>query len=165
MSKSLIKIFFLSGIITLFFSGCSKDESNPVSTGYDYSTIINDYTDKVVVATYLDLKNKAEALKTACENFNNDPTQANLETASDAWVAAREPWEASEGFLFGPVSFLSLDPSIDTWPLDETQLSSVLNSSFELTPGFIRNGLGYSLRGFHTIEYFLFENGQMGCPH
>ncbi len=90
----------------------------------------------------------------------NDTTQASLDAAAEAWEKARQPWETNEGFLFGPVSFLSLDPSMDTWPLDEAQLQSVINSGFTLTPDFIRNGLGYSLRGYHTLEYFLFSNGQ-----
>jgi len=152
-------MFYALLFISILLSGCAKDENPVISDEYDFASIINDYTDKVVVATYSDLKNKTDALKIACENYNNNPTQANLDAAANAWVDSREPWEASEGFLFGPISFLSIDPSMDTWPLDETQLENVLNSNFELTPDFIRNGLGYSLRGYHTIEYFLFLNG------
>jgi uncharacterized iron-regulated protein len=48
---------------------------------------------------------------------------------------------------------------MDSWPLDQAQLEEVLNSQFELTPEFIRDGLGYSLRGFHTIEFLLFRDG------
>jgi putative iron-regulated protein len=163
MNKKTITIFFATIILLIFSQGCSKTD-NPASSDnseYDFSPIINDFTDKVVVATYLDLKNKTEDLKNKCEVLMNDSTQANLDAAADAWRNARKAWESSEGFLFGPVSFLSLDPSMDTWPLDESQLQNVLKSDFDLTPDFIRNGLGYSLRGFHTIEYFLFDNGQI----
>jgi predicted lipoprotein len=147
-------------MFVLFLNGCSKDDNPIALDDYNFSTILNDFTDKVVINTYLDLKNKSDVLKTACESYGNNSTQANLDAAANAWVDAREPWEASEGFLFGPVSTLSLDPSLDTWPLDETQLANVLNSSFDLTPEFIKNGLGPELRGFHAIEYFLFLNGQ-----
>jgi putative iron-regulated protein len=162
MNKVLPKIFFISviGIIVLFLNGCSKDDNPVTPEDYDFTTILSDFTEKVVIATYLDLKNQTETLKTACENYNNNPTQANLDAAANAWVNARAPWEKSEGFLFGPVSTLSLDPSLDTWPLDETQLGNVLNSNFSLTPEFIKNGLGPELCGFHAIEYFLFLNGQ-----
>jgi len=160
MKKRFISVLFLIGMV-LLLAACSKD-NNPTTTdnSYDFNSILNDYADKVVVATYLDLKNKTEALQTACETLLNDPTQANLNAAADAWKAAREPWELSEAFLFGPVHFLSIDPSMDTWPVDESQLQSVLNGNFDLTPDFVRNGLGYSLRGYHTIEYLLFKDGQ-----
>jgi uncharacterized iron-regulated protein len=120
---------------------------------------LNGYSDNVIIATYADMETKTAALQTACENFSNNPTQDNLNAAANAWYAARIPWETSEAFLFGPVSFLSIDPSMDSWPVDESQLESVLSSNFDLNPDFVRNGLGYSLRGFHTLEYFLFANG------
>lgn len=156
---------FLSVLISaiLLSYGCS-DSTSPVddnSGNFDFSKIISDYTDNVVVATYSDLMTQSALLKTACSAFIADSTQTNLENAAAAWKNTRVAWESSEAFLFGPVSFLSIDPSIDTWPLDESQLKSVLQSDFELTPDFVRNGLGYSLRGFHTIEYFLFKEGQI----
>ncbi len=160
MKNTIINIFAL---LTLIFglTACSDDNTvNPVET-YDFAGIINSYSDNVIIATYADLAFKTAILQAACETFSNNPTQDNLNTAANAWYEARVPWETSEAFLFGPVSFLSIDPSMDTWPVDETQLETVLNSSFELTPDFVRNGLGYSLRGFHTLEYFLFSNGEL----
>ena len=158
MNKTIINIpIFL--ILILGFAGCDSDKSvDPVET-YDYANIINSYSDNVIIATYADLETNTSAMQTACEIFANNPTQENLNAAANAWYAARVPWELSEAFLFGPVAFLSIDPSMDSWPVDETQLESVLSSSFEITPDFVRNGLGYSLRGFHTLEYFLFTNG------
>jgi len=157
-----IKLFFALLLISgLIISGCSKDE-NPVNQDNTYvlESILKGYTDNVVIATYLDLKNKTLALQNACDSIMNDPTQSNLNAAAEAWKAARQPWESSEGFLFGPVSYLGKDPSMDTWPLDEGQLNNVIESDFELSPDFVRNGLGESLRGYHALEYLLFENGQ-----
>lgn len=141
--------------------GCSDDDDPvaPVDT-YDYTTILADYSSDVVVATYEDMKAKGEALVTAIEAFNADPTnQTRLDEAAVAWRAMREPWESSEAFLFGPAEFLSLDPALDSWPVDRNQLDNVLASSFELTADFIRDGLGPALRGFHTVEYLLFRDG------
>ncbi len=158
MKKTILNLsVFL--ILILGLAACSDDNPvNPVET-YDFSSIMNSYSDQVIIATYADLDIKTAALQTACETFAGNPTQDNLNVAANAWYAARVPWELSEAFLFGPVAFLSIDPSMDSWPVDETQLESVLSSSFELTPDFVRNGLGYSLRGFHTLEYFLFTDG------
>jgi uncharacterized iron-regulated protein len=158
MKKPIFNLFKVL-ILILGLSGCDSDKTvDPIET-YDYTNIINSYSDNVIIATYSDLKIKTADLQIACDSFANNPTQPNLNLAANAWYAARAPWELSEAFLFGPVSFLSIDPSMDSWPVDETQLESVLSSTFELTPDFVRNGLGYSLRGFHTLEYFLFTDG------
>jgi putative iron-regulated protein len=157
MSKIILS--FLLGLNILFYWGCS-DKDDPVTPEQiDYSQIITDYADEVVVATYHELEEKAGNLKTTIDLFVQSSTQTDLDAACNAWKAARAPWENSEAFLFGPVAFLSLDPSMDSWPLDQAQLQQVLNSQFDLTPEFIRDGLGYSLRGFHTIEYLLFKDG------
>ena len=156
MSKKIITILFALSI--LVYWGCSDEE--PVTPEQsDYSQTLVSYADNVVVATYHNLEVKASELKTTVDVFFQSSTQDNLNSACEAWRAARVPWELSEGFLFGPVAFLSLDPSLDSWPLDEAQLEEVLNSQFELTSEFIRDGLGYSLRGFHTIEFLLFRDG------
>lgn len=149
---------FLIGVV-----GCSEDSEGPAEPGNSneqiFTKIIADYADQTVVVTYLDLMNNASTLTASVTTFQSTSTQANLNAACDAWKTTREPWESSEAFLFGPVAFLGLDPSMDSWPLDQGQLEEVLNSDFELTPEFIRNGLGASLRGFHTIEFLLFRNG------
>ncbi len=157
MNKTFYSIFLLS--IGLFTWGCSSEEDPINPEQNDYSEILADYADVVVVADYHELEEKAHELKTAVDSFFQTSSQQNIDAACDAWKAARVPWEMSEAFLFGPVSFLSLDPSLDSWPLDEAQLQEVLDSQFELTPEFIRDGLGYSLRGFHTIEFLLFRDG------
>lgn len=159
--RCLVLAWLLVAAMVLF--GCSGDDSTPVAgnTGFDFGTTLADFSDKVVVATYADLATKATALNAAVTMFAADPSnQTLLDNAAAAWVATREPWETSEAFLFGPAAFLSLDPSIDSWPVDRNQLDNVLASSFQLTADFISDGLGPALRGFHTIEYLLFRNGQ-----
>lgn len=82
-----------------------------------------------------------------------------MDDAASRWIAAREPWEASEAFLFGPAAFMNLDPALDSWPVDHQQLDDVLVSSLPLTPEFVADGLGPALRGYHTVEYLLFRDG------
>lgn len=163
MSKYIynFKALLLAVLSLLIFATACDDDDDPVTPDEttDFTQIIADYADQVVVATYNELKTNALALEAAVKSLQSSPTQANVDAAADLWKSAREPWEASEAFLFGPVSFLSLDPSLDSWPLDRAQLDEVLNSSFELTPDFIQEGLGFALRGFHTVEFFLFADG------
>ena len=58
--------------------------------------------------------------------LRENPGDATLGAACEAWIAARLPWEASEGFLFGPVDFNGYDPALDTWPVNRTDLEGVI---------------------------------------
>ncbi len=159
-NKSLI---FLPLFLLLLLSGCTKNTNTGDTDdgdGYDYTNILSDYADKTVMATYADLKEQSKLLLAAVNTFKTSRTQANLQAACNAWTATRAPWEKSEAFLFGPVEDKGLDPLLDSWPLDQTQLEQVLAGNQVLTPSFVRDGLGAVLRGFHTIEYLLFRNGQ-----
>ena len=124
-----------------------------------YKSILGNYVDNIVVATYADLKNKAQALRDAARAFAASPTQNNLNTAADAWRATRIPWEQSESFLYGPADLLGLDPSLDSWPLDQSDIYTILNDNKQ-TVDEIRNEINdEAVRGFHTIELLLFKNG------
>ena len=142
-------------------AGCGDDSdapTGPASAEFDFAPILNNFTDQVVIATYADLDQRASELLAAVEALSNEPTAANLSTARDAWVATRIPWEASEGFLFGPVDFNGYDPALDSWPVNRTDLDGVLASDNDLTTAYV-NSLDGTLKGFHTIEYLLFDEG------
>jgi uncharacterized iron-regulated protein len=155
----LYSLFPLLSVIS--FSACSDDNDNITDPAgsEDYTELIKSYVDETVVATYSEMKTNALLLKEAVQTFKDNSSQENLNQACELWKSTRKPWEQSEAFLFGPAAFLSLDPSLDSWPLDQSQLEEVLKSNFELTPAFIKEGLGFTLRGFHTVEFLLFRNG------
>ncbi|MGV8091199.1 MAG: imelysin family protein [Mangrovibacterium sp.] len=149
-------------LFSLFaFHSCSDDDGpgTDPEDEYDYTEIITDYVDNTVLPTYADMKNQAISLAEKTEIFLTNGTQANLNAVCEQWVKTRVPWESSEAFLYGPADFKNLDPLLDSWPLDQSQLDQVLASSQQLTADFVRNGLGSGLRGFHTIEYLLFREG------
>ncbi len=126
-----------------------------------YNDILNIYADNVVVPTYSDLKDKAKALYEAVSAFQQDPTnQDKLNAACEAWKAARTPWEQSEAILFGPADRLGLDPSLDSWPLDQEEIAGVLRNSNISTVEQFRSAINSDeVRGFHTIELLLFKDG------
>ena len=145
----------------LLVAGCGDDSdapTGPAAAEFDFVPILNNFTDNVVIATYADLDERAGELLAAIEALSSDPTAGNLSAARDAWVATRIPWEASEGFLFGPVDFNGYDPSLDSWPVNRTDLDGVLASDNDLTTAYV-GGLDGTLKGFHTIEYLLFDEG------
>jgi uncharacterized iron-regulated protein len=129
------------------------------------SPIIDNYVDVVVLPTYKDLKEKNEALYTAVQTLAASPSDANFQKACNAWLSAREPWETSEAFLFGPVDALGLDPNMDSWPLDQDEIVKILNSgnydNLTWSDGDDDDAIEakQGVRGFHTLEFLLFKNG------
>lgn len=128
--------------------------------------IVERYVYGVVVPTYEDLAQKNAALYDAVVALGAHPSDDAFAAACEAWLNAREPWETSEAFLFGPVDELGLDPNMDSWPLDQDAIVKILTSGdysrLDWTDADDDDAIeaAQSLRGFHTLEYLLFKNGQ-----
>jgi putative iron-regulated protein len=135
------------------------DDGGPDDGGFDDREIIVGFADNVVIPTYQLLNERSDALDQAAIALDEDTSDENLDDARTAWIALREPWEQSEGFLFGPVSAQGWDPAMDSWPLNKDDLDEVLASDEVLDQELIRN-LPESQKGFHTVEYLLW--GQEG---
>ena len=127
--------------------------------------VVEQYVDAVVLPTYADLARKNTALYDAVVALGTAPSNSTFAAACEAWLAAREPWETSEAFLFGPVDELGLDPNMDSWPLDQDAIVKILTSgnydSLNWSDGDDDDAIeaAQSLRGFHTLEFLLFKNG------
>jgi predicted lipoprotein len=165
MKKRKLSAYLLMGLVACFVS-CSDDGPNEDTNGSGsiitteaLDKAIATYVDRVVVPTYGDMEAKVKALKEAVDAFGASGTQADLDKACNAWRAARIPWEQSEAFLFGPADYEQLDPSLDSWPLDKDGLDQLLaTQSWDELEGDTEEA--QSLRGFHTLEYLLFDEGQ-----
>jgi predicted lipoprotein len=134
------------------------------NAGYDYTDILRVYADEVVVPTYKDLRDRAWTLYNAVDALRQNPKdQSKLNAACAAWKAARIPWERSEAILFGPASedMLGLDPSMDSWPLSQVDISKILqDKNLKTVDQFIDAISDETVRGFHTLELLLFKDGQ-----
>lgn len=143
-----------------------KSAVNKLGDNSRYQDIVDNFVDAVVVPTYKSLKERNEALYQSVLKFKNSPSDANFANACNAWLEAREPWEKSEAFLFGPVDALGLDPNMDSWPLDQDNIVQILNSgnydNLDWSDGDDDDTIEavQSVRGFHTLEFLLFKDGQ-----
>jgi uncharacterized iron-regulated protein len=172
------KSIFMMGLtmMRLFtFTACSSsndDKKEDAETTFiqdsEYDAIINQYVDNVVLPTYNDLKTKNTALYNAVVSFGNAPSDANFQAVCNAWLTAREPWESSEAFLFGPVADYGLDPNMDSWPLDQEAIVKLLESQqwneMEWTGDYDEDdeaiAAAQNVRGFHTLEFLAFRDGK-----
>lgn len=142
------------------------ERTGAINQDKNLEPIISDYVDNVVLPTYLDLKKQNANLFNAVKAFRESPSDAAFEAVSEAWMIAREPWETSEAFLFGPVDNEGLDPNMDSWPLDQDAIVNILNSGnfddLDWTDGDSEDAITakQEVRGFHTLEFLVFRNGQ-----
>ena len=154
----------LSKELKPFFTGMTVDEDDEP----ELQAIVEGYVDNVVLPTYTDLVAGNDALLKAVQAFQSTPTNAALEACAAAWIAARQPWETSEAFLFGPVADKGLDPNMDSWPLDQDGIVKIMNSGnysaldwtgeYDEESGAIADA--QSLRGYHTLEFLIFKDGK-----
>ncbi len=136
-----------------------KDDGSCNFASPSYINNLKNIGTNVITETYAELAGKGQNLLSEVETLSDNPTISQLDIARNAWRDARTPWEKSEGFLFGPVDTKGIDPAIDSWPVNVTDLNNVLASSDALTETYVSDLIG-ELKGFHTIEYLLW--GQDG---
>ena len=129
--------------------------------------VVADFADKTVILSYQGMADAAMNLHSLCIDIRTKKqagtlTTADVAAACEAWKLARDYWEKSEAWLFGPAGDYNVDPHIDSWPLDKTGMDALLNNPAQMTQmddegNYVGNYLGYALQGFHAIEYLLFE--------
>ncbi len=128
---------------------------NPADANASISDIISSTANNVILASYEDFAVKAKGLSEALATFKSASTDKNLQKVQFAWRDTRRPWEQTEAFLFGPVDSQGIDPAMDSWPVNRTDLDAVLNGSNTLDIPFV-TALDDTLHGFHTVEYLIF---------
>jgi len=164
LKKSLIAVT-LSAIV---LSACGGGSSSPeavtetpvVDSGFSFTAteMITNLTNDVIVSGYLSLSTKADAFHLATLTLINNPTEENLTAAQQAWRDVRIPWEQGEAHIFGPVDALSIDPHLDTWPLNTSDLQALLASQSGFTAEQVKL-FNDDVQGFHTMEFLLFGDG------
>ncbi|TZF84104.1 hypothetical protein FW774_11745 [Pedobacter sp. BS3] len=140
--------------VILVAPACKKNKDKGTDVTVLKTEILKDISVNVCTDSYVDMLDKANALQSTVTALTTTTNDANLTAARTAWKNMRVTWEQSEAWLFGPVEADLIDPRIDTWPVDFTQLDQILNSSAVLTEAYVDN-LDDALKGFHPIEYLL----------
>ena len=127
------------------------------------------YVNNTVVATYRSMADAGIILLDQCEQIldkveKGEDYTALMKDADASWRLMRKHWEQSEAFLYGPASAHSIDPHIDSWPLDFNAMNALLHDAERMAAieeeggAYVGDKLGYALKGFHAAEYLLFES-------
>ena len=89
--------------------------------------VVSTYSD-LAEAAYGDSLTTARELQSAVEAFLATPSDAALQTARAAWIAARVPYQQTEVFRFGNPIVDDWEGKVNAWPLDEGLIDYVDSS-------------------------------------
>jgi len=108
---------------------CTTTEDSDASlTAEEVGPVAETYAD-IVAASYTDARVAAESLDAAIDAFVADPSDANLDAARQAWLAAREPYGQTEVYRFydGPIDNPDdgREGQLNAWPMDEAYVDYV----------------------------------------
>ena len=167
MKKFFRFAVFAMMLAPVALTSCDDDDDkggdgNGVSVSRAEEVVVTtQYVNAVVEPIYKDLKEKNQALYEAVLALQANPTdQSKMDACANAWFSARQPWESSEAFLFGPVDVLSKDPNMDSWPLQVDQIQQIISyGNFAEIEG--DEEASQNIKGFHTLEYLIFNEGNV----
>ena len=152
--------FLLAGVVLV---SCGKENGtmvepttpsvSPTEPTVDLTTvrenIANNLANNLIRAAYADLKITTDNLATSIADFTNNPsgpTLANAQTAlKDSWLT----WQGASIYMFGPAETVALRKSLNTYPTDENQIDSNIE-----TGDYILSSLANQAAvGFPAIDY------------
>lgn len=181
----LVVVTALTCLVALV-AACSSDSSSDPDAAV--RPVVARYA-VVAKASYDDVVAKARQMKTAIDTFADAPSQATLDAAKAAWLAARTPYGHTEAFRFygGPIDDEKEGPEgrVNGWPLDEAFIdyvtgdakAGIVNHAAEfptITKELLvdqneKGGESNIATGWHAIEFLLWgqdldENGPGARP-
>jgi len=92
--------------------------SSAIADAHDVKGVLTNYAN-IAHAGYEDSLITAKALDSAIEKLLAEPTEANLNAARAAWIAARVPYQQTEAYRFGNAIVDEWEGKVNAWPLDE----------------------------------------------
>lgn len=155
MKKSGLALLFL----TIFIQNCKKSEKANQPEPPMPGAVIENTILQQILPQLQALAEASTNLEWRIAQFNQSGTDDALRSAQQSWLETRLIWEQYEAALYGPVTTLSIDPALDSWPVNFVEIDAILASGKAITGSYI-DSLPETLRGFHCIEYILFGNGK-----
>lgn len=91
--------------------------------------VVETYAD-IAHAMYADALASARDLRGAIDALLADPSEERLAAAREAWIAARVPYQQTEGLRFGNPLVDDWEGKVNAWPLDEGLIDYVATDAY-----------------------------------
>ncbi|MCP9848441.1 imelysin family protein [Cyanobium sp. Morenito 9A2] len=145
-------------VLAVALSGCGRPGTPSAPTN---QAVVSSFVEQVVQPSYTRLVAHTAALQEAIQRLSDQPSEGHLEATRQAWLAARQTWETSESWAFGPAETEGFDGAMDDWPVNRKDLAQALDAG-AFTPELFA-ALGETAKGFHGIEWVIY-GGRSGIP-
>lgn len=151
------KILLCTTSALLIMAACKKDQKDttPKDFGELKTRVIFNFTEDVGTKAYADLNNAIIKMATLAENFYLSGNEDDFVILKSSWVTARNIWEQTESFHFGPVINDDYESKMDTWPAGASDFNNLIGGGNPLEVSDIEQ-LDKKLRGFHAMEYLMY---------
>lgn len=134
------------------FVACDDNTGTPPT---DYTALIKDLTENVVIPEQNEFATNADALSTAASALGTD--QASLSALQTAWRTARASWRVLDSTQFGPIADLDIASRIDSGPTSTPDLeTSIAGTDAVNVPA-----LGGKSKGFLGLQYLIFSSDSL----
>ncbi|MBU2874943.1 imelysin family protein [Marinobacter salexigens] len=117
-------------------AGCANTATSDSATSQPATkaSVVEHYAN-LAHAGYEDALITAKALNKATDKLIANPTEANLQAAKEAWLAARVPYQQTEVFRFGNAIVDDWEGQLNAWPLDEGLIDYVQADDYQYELG------------------------------
>lgn len=149
--------FSVCAVVALaVIASCAEIEAN----NDNGERVLANVANEVILPTYREFDDAASALDDAIADFVANPSAGRLAAAQGAWRAVRAPWGELHAFTEGPFGDmgLRLAPNLDQYPAAEARIEATMAKDDALTADSLLL-LGANERGFFTLEYLLWGDG------
>lgn len=117
----MTRFFAATSVLTLGLASAA------VADAPSKAEVLNTYAN-IAEANYDDSLIAAKSLQTAVNALIANPSDATLNTARAAWIAARVPYQQTEVYRFGNAIVDDWEGKVNAWPLDEGLIDYVDSS-------------------------------------
>ena len=125
-----LKSIFCFSLIVLTIVACSKDSEDEIDqvSQFDRSSILENYTENIIIPRYSDFSSELDKLKLAVDNFTQNPNASTYDQVDNTWLNSYKKWQHIEMFNIGKAEEINYLNTINTYPVDELRINENINS-------------------------------------
>lgn len=148
MKNLLLLVAFVSVL-----TACSSSDDNTSTSGdsFNRTALLTHWADNIIIPAFSNYDVHLAALQSEVENFNANPSQENLFTVRNSWIAAYKAYQQVMLFNIGKAADLNFKEAADTYPTDAVGIeANIANGNYNL-----ELLSQYSKQGFPALDYML----------
>ncbi len=135
----------------LILASCSGKGPNGPAIDFDRVAMLENYGSNNLLPAYQTLQATVDNLQDSANSFTTEPTETNLTALQQQLKKTRLAWQDANLFQFGPAESQTLRTSLNTYPVDTTQVENNIESG-SYTLGTLENR---AASGLPTLGYLL----------